>query len=425
MELDKDENKVFQPDIDLHVQEILLAASQHDISSLGHLLENLSFPDCNAVDVQDSETGFCPLHAAVAACDESGDEEDIQPEGLETKEDSVAENGLQSGKGEDQSSSAAEAKELPDTVVNAEETVQFLLENGAIWNQLDQRNETPGCLAHRLGLERVYQMMVDAGVRAELLLGRLSEYEALDGDPEEDEQEAEGQDSPSKPSNGAVVDGSSAYLSSRLTFDDDKILDDQSNGVMMAWETGIMAKSADSLLTTPGLRILNIGFGMGIIDGLIQSHENRPIAHHIIEAHPKVLSEMKTKGWHEKNGVTVHDGKWQDVLPKLLAQEKTFDAIYFDTFAEDYAQFRTFVSEYVMGLLEPSGSFSFFNGMGADRQISYDVYQKVVEMDLYEFGFDVRWEPVEIPQLDQEWEGVKRRYWNVDQYRLPVCRFMD
>jgi hypothetical protein len=33
-------------------------------------------------------------------------------------------------------------------------------------------------------------------------------------------------------------------------------------------------------------------------------------------------------------------------------------------------------SEQVIGLLEQEGRWGFFNGMGADRQISYDVYQK-------------------------------------------------
>jgi len=44
---------------------------------------------------------------------------------------------------------------------------------------------------------------------------------------------------------------------------------------------------------------------------------------------------------------------------------------------------------------------------------------------LFESGFDIEWTDMEIPTLDKEWEGVKRKYWNVDKYRLPVCKFMD
>ena len=57
-----------------------------------------------------------------------------------------------------------------DEIKNAAKTMKLLLENGAIWNDVDKDNETPGCLAFRLGLEELYTIMVDAGVRAEILL---------------------------------------------------------------------------------------------------------------------------------------------------------------------------------------------------------------------------------------------------------------
>ena len=394
--------------LDLPTQEILLAASQHDIPTLKSLLTTYTntFPDRRAVDVQDPETLFTPLHAAIAACETEDDPND----GMAGKEQ-VAE----------------EAREM----------VSFLLEEGAIWNQLDAQGETPGCVALRLGLGELYGLMVDAGVRAELLLNRLEGggYEVL-GD-EEDEDEGEGIEEQEKGAsddqtgtNGGGIDHSQdvtsqQYLSSTLSLSGDRLLDAEQNSVMMAWEKDIMHKSADAILHESGLKVLNIGFGMGIIDSYIQGHTNKPSQHHIVEAHPDVLAEIKSKGWYEKEGVTIHEGKWQDVLPRLVAEGKIFDAIYFDTFAESYSDFREFFSENVIGLLEQGGKWSFFNGMGADRQISYDVYQKVVEMDLFEAGFDVDWEEIDVPELEGEWEGVKRSYFNIKKYRLPVCRFMD
>jgi protein arginine N-methyltransferase 2 len=109
----------------------------------------------------------------------------------------------------------------------------------------------------------------------------------------------------------------------------------------------------------------------------------------------------------------------------LINQGETFDAIYYDTFAESYSDFREFFSEHIIGLLDLRGTWGFFNGMGADRQLSYDVYQKVVEMDLLEAGFDIDWEEVKVPRLEAEWTGVRRKYWVVDSYRLPICRYMD
>ncbi|KAE8350259.1 S-adenosyl-L-methionine-dependent methyltransferase [Aspergillus coremiiformis] len=403
-------------DVDLDVQEILLAASQHDIPKLRQLIRS-NQTIANPVNVKDPETGYAPLHAAIAAC-----EPDDEPNGVQTN--------------------GGQKDEQKGVVESGSATVRFLLQEGAIWNDLDNKNETPGCVARRLGLRELYEQIVDAGVRAELLLNRLDGFEELeDGDEEEGQEElaggeaaqtAEGESVPQLVEAGATTEmaaetgpdvTNSRYLGSNLTFRNDRLLDQDQNGVMMAWETDIMAKSAKKLLPTSGLRALNVGHGMGIVDGFIQ--EQSPAEHHIIEAHPEVVAEMKRKGWHEKPGVTIHEGRWQDILPDLVGQGVMFDAIYYDTFAESYADFREFFCEQVIGLLEQEGKWSFFNGMGADRQISYDVYQKVAEMDLFEAGFDVEWEEIEVPKLDDEWDGVRRAYWQIESYRLPLCNYMD
>lgn len=80
----------------------------------------------------------------------------------------------------------------------------------------------------------------------------------------------------------------------------------------------------------------------------------------------------------------------------------------------------------MIGLLDEGGRWGFFNGLGADRQVCYDVYGKLVEMDLFEAGFDTEWETLEVGELDKEgWEGVRRRYWMLDEYKLPICRFIE
>jgi type IV protein arginine methyltransferase len=399
------------------IRQIIAAAAFHDNVALQQCIDSFSFEGCKAVDVQEPDKGYTPLHAAIVACDGPDRDDPAAKAGYEEQE------------------------------ALAYETIKVLFENGAIWNQLDRDDETPGCIAHRLGFKSLYQLMVDAGVRAEVLLNRLDEYEELEDVEDLDESgekamnEAEDDEEPPQLVDSSKSDAdpveeeapsivthdvqSTAYLSSTLSLDDSKLLDEGQNGVMMAWESDIMAKSADALLTDPGRKILNIGFGMGIIDSYIQSHSNRPTEHHIVEAHPDVLETLKTKGWLEKPGVTVHSGKWQDVLPALVGEGHVFDAIYYDTFAESYHDFKEFFSEHVIGLLDQDGCWSYFNGMGADRQISYDVYQKIVEIDLLDAGFDVEWTEIDLPDLGKEWNGVKRRYWNVANYRLPVCKFLS
>ena len=412
----------------ISIQHVVNAAAAHDIERLKSCIDTYVFHNCKVVDVQDESNRNTPLHAAIASCAPDSNRTGL-PNGVPTSE-------------------------------TGEATVRFLLENGAIWNQLNKNDMTPGCIAFELGLLDLYQLMVDAGVRAELLLNRLDEYDQL-SEEEDDNDDAEqwptdsglqnippgiavrevpgAVDAPPEAVNGTHYGdvskssistpgdmASQTYLSSTLSMSDSEILDEQQNGVMMAWEKGIMAKSADAILSSPGLRVLNIGFGMGIIDSLIQSHFNKPAEHHIVEAHPDVLIELERTGWRDKPGVFIHGGRWQDVLPTMMNAGLVFDALYYDTFAESYKDFKEFFSEHLLGLLDSAGRWSYFNGMGADRQISYDVYQKVVEMDLLEAGYDVEWQDVELPDfVSKEWEAVRRRYWNVEKYRLPVCKFLD
>lgn len=417
------DDPAFDVETDLSTQSILLAAANHDIPSLRNLLRNTS------ANVQDSETGFTPLHAAIAACEpDDNNASKMNGEGGDVKE--------------------AEK----DEVEAASRTVKLLFENGAIWNDLDANGETPGCIAQRLGLKELYELCVDAGVRAELLLSRLDEYQLLGGgDSDEDEDEDEDEqieidgeaeivavdedvevlDVTEEAAPGDESTENPNYLASNLTFDRDRLTDDAGNGVMMEWETTLMRRSAELIAPAPGLRVLNVGHGMGIIDGILQ--EKQPKAHHIIEAHPDVLKRMKEQGWDKKPGVVIHEGRWQDIVPGLVEKGELFDGIYFDTFAEEYKALREFFTEFVIGLLDPSGGadgeggkFGFFNGMGADRQIVYDVYGKIVEMDLFEAGFDTEWETIQVPDLDEkgEWEGLRRKYWVLKEYRLPTCSFI-
>ncbi|TQS32236.1 hypothetical protein Golomagni_07456, partial [Golovinomyces magnicellulatus] len=333
--------------------------------------------------------------------------------------------------------------------------------SGGIWNDVDGNNETPGCVALRLGRMSLYEMCVDAGVRAEMVFALMNGYEELssasemEGIEEEDEEkdvddttEEKAADEPATEAAEQFVPPdvnekqvtSEEYLQSTVTYDGDKLLDSDLNGVMMAWETDIMRRSVAALVpdAQPGKRILNIGFGMGIVDGMFA--DLKPSKHHIIEAHPGVLQHIrdgKTKfgaDW-EKSGpqegaFKVHAGRWQDIVAQLIEQGELYDAIYFDTFGEDYSELRNFFTDSIVAILDHDGRFGFFNGLGADRRICYDVYAKVVEMHCEEAGLDVQWEvsDVDMSALDQDgkgdWEGVRRRYWTLNKYRLPICTFM-
>lgn len=451
-------------DVDTTTDEILLAATNHDLNTLRRLLGN----DVGAANVQDPDTGFAPLHAAIASCEADDDDEEMQ--------DADGHEGLING--------VAMGEE------SCLETVKLLFENGAIWNELDNNDETPGCIANRLGLKTVYEAIVQAGMRAELLFNRLDKFALLTEEDSEEEEEDEDdkiegfepspagvevpaatgnghvqdpvegfeptpnpskdtataeEDDSSVPTliqtneNGEIVEATAApelanpdmtsaeYLASTLEYsgDDRLLLDSDKNAVMMDWETEIMFKSVDKLVPKSGLRTLNVGFGMGIVDGAFLAKD--PAMHHIIEAHPQVHQRMRENGWYDKPNVTVHEGRWQDVLPKMLEDGVVLDGIYFDTFAEDYKDLKAFFQDYVIALMDSKGLFGFYNGLGADRQVCYDVYTRIVEIDLFEAGLDTEWIDIQVPDLDKqgEWTGVKHKYWdNVNPYRLPTCKFI-
>lgn len=470
-------------ELDTRTQEILLAASSHDLDALEPFLR---VP--GAASVQDPETGFTPLHAAIAACGQASQNTKIN--GIKIADAPV--NGATNGLSHD--SSDRKNKEDEIDIEKAKSTLKKLFLSGAIWNDLDINNETPGCLAWRLGQKELYELVVEAGVRAELLMNLMGGYELLADENSEEEEKVEkfktsgmaiGEAQPRiadassttvlsqsaanpEPSQNETVT-SKAYLASTLVFTPFKLLDAFSNGVMMSWEKPIMDMTANMLAPSPGLRILNIGFGLGIIDRLFAG--TQPASHHIIEAHPDVLarlqSTLKTSNtvetkeeaegervnevdnftffspsWRAQNSSlgmdpVLHPGTWQTIIPTLLKSETVFDAIYFDTFGESYMELKRFFTEYVVGLLAPDGKFGFFNGLGADRRVCYDVYTRVVECDLLDAGLEVEWADINIDMAgaegedgghcrtllgkegEGEWEGVKRRYWTLE--KVSVC----
>lgn len=312
----------------------------------------------------------------------------------------------------------------------AGQLVDLLFEFGSSWMLVDGFNKTPGCIARDRGLLDLYRKFVQAGVRSEIFLRRMTE----DDEPEEtnaqaqlqQEQHQEPQESGQPRKKARVVESKpdenqDDYLASNLEYSNNTLVTDQQDGVMMDWETPIMKRSAE-IITRPERNVLNVGFGMGIIDGFIQ--ELGPGKHYICEAHPEVLAKMRADGWFDKPNVVVLEGPWKQTLPKLLSQGVTFAGIYYDTFSEHYTDMLEFF-DLVCGLLDFDGVFSFFNGLGADRQIVYDVYKEVVEFDVKEFGFDVVYEmmPVEMPKTT--WDGIKRAYFVLDEYALPKITFMS
>ena len=142
-----------------------------------------------------------------------------------------------------------------------------------------------------------------------------------------------------------------SYLETDLTFTDNEILLPDGFEVMMEWERPIMERSAE-IITINGGDVLNVGFGMAIIDTAIQAHGVS--THTIIEAHPQVV--RRARAWaRDKSGINIVAERWQDAIGDV----GPFDGIYFDTLMPPMIPFLLESPN----LLKKGGVFTFFQMM--------------------------------------------------------------
>jgi hypothetical protein len=200
-----------------------------------------------------------------------------------------------------------------------------------------------------------------------------------------------------------------SYTDTHLRFTDDAILDKSGLNIMMDWEDPLM-KEAASVICVNGGDILNVGFGMGIIDTYIESYN--PRTHWIIETHPDIQKKMIEGGWLKKPHVRCIFKPWQEVIYNL----PKFDGIYFDTWDEEQWEFDSFVHN----ILKENGIYSFFNNPAQDPRYhnTSDFYMLDRHYDILAKNFNISYTHMNIPYIP---EGL--HYWSpeVNKYHTPIC----
>ncbi|KAG1679254.1 hypothetical protein FOA52_009283 [Chlamydomonas sp. UWO 241] len=283
-----------------------------------------------------------------------------------------------------------------------------LLQAGCPWNLQDHEGYTAG--EYGMHAPEVLDMLVGWGVEAELVLG----------DPARTAAGGSGNQPAAESSSGAQ--SSEAYLQQRLVYSEDgtKLLDADGEAVMMGWEGPLMRHHAELICGPGGRDVMNVGFGLGLVDEYIQSHS--PRTHIIIEAHPDVYAHALAKGWGTRPGVRLMFGRWQEVLPQLLAEGVQLDGVFWDTYAEYYADMRGF-HDALPRLMRPGGIYSFFNGLAPDNIFFHMVYSRLVQLELSKLGFATTYAPIKIEEAlaPEVWAGVKNKYWHFSTYFLPEC----
>lgn len=220
-----------------------------------------------------------------------------------------------------------------------------------------------------------------------------------------------------RPSN-FCTENNKAYVKQRLKYDGDVLLDEKGGGVMMGWERPLMARHAELIAPEPGLSVLNVGFGLGLVDGFLQ--ERLPSKHTIVEAHPDVYGEMRRRGWLERQGVGVIHGRWQDVIEEMVSRGP-YDGVFFDTYAEMYGDMLTFFN-LLPRLVRPGGRVSYFNGLSDKNIFAQGISCRVAQMDLANLGLACVFEPFALGQVsDDEWRKVVNHYWSLETYYIPLA----
>lgn len=311
--------------------------------------------------------------------------------------------------------------------------VQYLLNDcGAPWNAIDRTyHYCAGDYATQSQHWDVVNLLVDWATRAEFILGAIERQQRNEistlvngGSNTDINNNSNNNESSTKPD----------YLHQRLQYTEDgnALIDADKDAVMMEWERPIMKahaqllmESANTTSSQQGIRtkrVLNVGFGMGIIDSILQE-EYSPTLHIIIEAHPDVYQHMIQKGWDKKPNVRICFGSWQTVLPQLRSEGCVVDAVFFDTYGEHYLDMVDFHEQMVHILAKPHGIYSFFNGLAPDNLFFHGVACQCVKIQLSALGLDSEFVPCEIQvPNDAVWKDIRRKYWyGRDTYYLPVC----
>eukprot|EP00049_Salpingoeca_infusionum_P004391 m.78740 g.78740 ORF g.78740 m.78740 type:complete len:374 (+) comp12543_c0_seq4:125-1246(+) len=277
------------------------------------------------------------------------------------------------------------------------DVVQLLLENGAPWNAVDRRGKCAGQYAMENGHQDIANHLLNAGVQAELLFAVLERK--------------------SKEGSKLATALNQEYLERGVMYEGVDLVDDKQRGVMMEWEKPLMEMHAELVTRAKG-DVLNVGFGLGLVDTAIQSHN--PRSHTIIEAHPTVYKRMLADGWDKKPNVQIYHGRWQDVLPTL----GQFDGIFFDTF-DDVVHMHEF-HQYLPQHLRKGGVYTYFNGVCSENVFFQAVACQVLQTLLEQLEMTTVFQTVQVDWVSEEtWKDVKYKYFEDQAYYFPVVWWQD
>ena len=157
-----------------------------------------------------------------------------------------------------------------------------------------------------------------------------------------------------------ITDKVKFYTESPVTYTENALYSEHLDESIMSNHEDLIMKESAKVLCQNGGSVLNIGFGMGIIDSYIR--DLTPAQHSIIEIHPQIVQKAKDMGFEET--ATIYEGDWRLWADKWRLDGTKFDAIYFDTYSIVEDEWFAFITQ-VDFILNEGGIFCYFNGSAA------------------------------------------------------------
>jgi len=203
------------------------------------------------------------------------------------------------------------------------------------------------------------------------------------------------------------------YINSKLEYDNGFLLDNEGTVVMSTYEEPIM-KIAAEIVANNGGDILNVGFGLGIIDHFIQL--KNPKSHTIIEPHKQLFNKAIENGWG--GNVEMLNESWITSVDRFIKEGRKFDGIYYDIFV--YEHYNSTLDKFIKKLkhiLKKDGVFSFFMNYNTIENVQKNINIFAGE-DIYNTN---------LINLNVEYDDrkIKKRngYTIEKEHYIPIIRF--
>jgi hypothetical protein len=159
------------------------------------------------------------------------------------------------------------------------------------------------------------------------------------------------------------------------------------HSVVEHWEQPIQQALANELCSTTGMRVIEVGYGLGMASRAIAAAH--PLLHLIIEAHPEIARRAVNDCVGLRNAVVVN-AMWEVMMPELRSSR--FDALLFDSYPLDQEPFDGsatacygFIEPFIEasnGILAPHGVIGFLDFSSAIQLL--DEFR-----DLLQHGFEI------------------------------------